>query len=55
MREDEKAYEELINTLKLKKRISQLEYLRNKLEEEEALEEAEKSENEESEAEEAEK
>lgn len=37
MREDEQAYEELINTLKLKKRITKLEDLRNKLVEEEEL------------------
>ena len=37
MREDEKAYEELINTLKMKKRISQLEHTRNKIEAEEEL------------------
>lgn len=37
MREDEKAYEGLINTLKLKKRISQLEHARNKQVAEEEL------------------
>jgi len=37
MREDGKSYEELINTLKLKRRISQFIDFKNKLEEEELI------------------